>query len=66
MNYAEQIALTLFNRNPFMDASGTADELLDAAFDLMTKEENMYRAASWFRQPDFESDLVSAYASFKL
>lgn len=60
-NYAEQLAKEVFDHNPNLRTSGKADELLNLAYN-MAKGELGSRAQGIFRDEDFPSDLVSAYA----
>ena len=59
-NYAEQLAHQVFDHNPNLDASGSADELLKVAY-LIAKKELGSRAEGFFRDEDFPSDFASAY-----
>ena len=65
MNYAEQLAQTLFSTNQDMDTSGEAIEFLDTAFDIAITELGIKRARAFFHGPDFAGDLLGAYDALK-
>lgn len=63
-NYAEQLAQQVFDKNPNLPTTGSADELLNAGY-AICKRELGTRANGIFRDEDFPSDFVSAYAWLK-
>ena len=65
MNYAEQLAQTLFSSNQEMDTSGEAIAFLDKAFEIAVAELGKKQARSFFQGPDFEGDLLDAYIALK-
>ena len=60
-NYAEDLAQQVFDHNPNLDSSGRADDLLNVAYSI-AKSDLGSRAQGIFRDEDFPSDFVSAYA----
>ena len=61
--YAEELAQKVFNDLPELDSSGSAEEVLDAAWDIAREELGDRKARSIFAyDEDFAGDLVTAYA----
>lgn len=62
-NYAEQLAQQVYDSNPELDATGQAEEVLDAGWDIAREQMGSKRAQSIFvYDEDFAGDFVSAYA----
>lgn len=63
MYYYEKLATKLFEKNPELNYTGMADEVLDAAWPLVVEDCGKKAARYMFNyDEDFPSDLVSAYA----
>ena len=64
--YYEQLAQEVFDMNPNLDASGRAEEVLDAAYPLMVRDLGKKAAFGKLNyDEDFPSDFVSAYADLQ-
>jgi len=62
-NYAEQLAQQVFNENPNLVSSGSAEEVLGAAYTIARDELGDRRARMLFTyNEDFPGDLVTNYA----
>ena len=62
-NYAEELAYQIFKAAPELDSTGSADEVLGAAYTIARDDLGDFRARMLFtRSEDFPGDLVSAYA----
>ncbi len=61
--YCEQLAQETFNEYPDLDASGSAEEVLDAGWKIAASDMGVKKARYLFAyDEDFASDFVSAYA----
>ena len=64
--YHEQLAQEVFDMNPDLNASGRAEEVLDAAWPLMVRDLGKKAAYGKLNyDEDFPSDFVSAYADLQ-
>ena len=64
--YSEELAQKVFEQNPNLDATGKADEVLDAAWPIAVKDLGEKSARYNFSyDEDFVSDLVSSYAGLQ-
>ena len=66
MIYAERLAQRLFERDPNLDATGTAGAVLDRAWPMVVRDLGI-RSAQWsfWYDQDFPSELVTAYAALQ-
>ena len=61
--YCEQLAKKVFGENPELNSSGSASEVLDAAYTIARNDLGDRRARALFTyDEDFPGDLVTAYA----
>ena len=66
MIYTERLAHRLFEANPKLDATGSANAVLDAAWPLVVKDCGV-KSAQWsfWYDEDFPSEVVTAYAELQ-